>query len=409
MRINKIHVLFVLITLGLIASIIPYMLNLGGENIFIKDFYAKRILAISTLPIIFYMMIVVLKNFIILDKKTYVYLFIWVFYLIYSLLYENNIKYLFIDAFVTLLPLIFISYINLIDLRTNESVLNKFFTFILFFSMLIVSFGIKLQYSYLTLIGIMFLLFYKRISFRNSVFILLLPIIIFQTLIGKNALLMFIFLIFIIFIFEKYFFSFQKKLYAIIAVIFISIFGYILFQEKIQTNHTYRNFVYFLQNTDFSTLEFNDASTGNRIFEAKTVLDDFTKRDLIEQIYGYGFGATIDLSETMDATVINANSDPSKVHHIHIGLFAVLYRYGYLGVFMYLLLTFFIFTKGISLFKKSNKLHIKLAVLYLIIITYDSYVSFPHMMSNYFYWFSLALILRESQDTKCKSYKGHNS
>ena len=104
----------------------------------------------------------------------------------------------------------------------------------------------------------------------------------------------------------------------------------------------------------------------------------------------------------MDNTVLKANVDPTKIHHIHMGFFAVLYRYGYIGVLMYLMLTIYIIKNGFSVFKNSNELYMKISALYLFIIIFDSHISFPHMMSNYFFWFTFSLFTKEITHAKIK-------
>jgi O-antigen ligase len=172
----------------------------------------------------------------------------------------------------------------------------------------------------------------------------------------------------------------------------------VFFKDIIISNEAYKHFIYFFSHTDFSTFEFNDASTGNRLFEALQVINVFSTNDIIHQIFGNGFGATIDLSSTIDETVLNTNPDPTKVHHIHMGIFAVLHRYGILGLIIYITFIFYSIRISFQLIKKSKKLYIKLASFYIIILIFDSMISFPHMMSNYFFWFSFALIIREKKN-----------
>jgi hypothetical protein len=50
-KINKTYILLYIFLLSLFSNILPYLLGLGGENIFLKDFYAKRIMVVATLPL----------------------------------------------------------------------------------------------------------------------------------------------------------------------------------------------------------------------------------------------------------------------------------------------------------------------------------------------------------------------
>ena len=86
---SKKNILFYIILLGLISSIIPYILGLGGDNVFIKDFYAKRIMVLVTIPLIFLMLI---STKIKLNLKITFYLFFTIFYLVFSLVLKKHQK-----------------------------------------------------------------------------------------------------------------------------------------------------------------------------------------------------------------------------------------------------------------------------------------------------------------------------
>lgn len=399
MSIRYSYIVYILLTLGLLASIVPYLLGLGGDNIFIKDFYAKRIMAVSTIPLIAFLLIIFLYDGIKIKRSVLIYILVWIFYTIYSITLCNNLKYLSTDAYVAFLPIFFMLAVGYLN---NTKTLNHFFVFILLISTVIVSLGIKLQYSYLSIVGIIFILFFMKINYKTIIFILLLPIVLFQSLIGKSAALMFLFLVGIVLLLENKFLNFKTLFIFLILIFFIGIGSLVFGNQYLIKNHSYQHFVYFISHADFDTFEFNDASTGNRLFEAIEVLSDFKKRTFSEQFYGKGFGSTIDLSNTMDNTVLKANVDPTKIHHIHMGFFAVLYRYGYIGVLMYLMLTIYIIKNGFSVFKNSNELYMKISALYLFIIIFDSHISFPHMMSNYFFWFTFSLFTKEITHAKIK-------
>jgi len=405
--VSKKNILFYIILLGLISSIIPYILGLGGDNVFIKDFYAKRIMVLVTIPLIFLMLI---STKIKLNLKITFYLFFTIFYLVFSLVLKNPINYLVTDLYIILLPIVFLLLLKEIpNSHKNDFFFNKLYITSLVLSMIIVSLGIKLQYSYLSLIGIIYILFYAKITTYKSYFLLLLlPIIIYESLIGKNAVIMLLMLLLLSLFFEKKLISKSRKYFIIMLIISISLTIGTLLHDVIIQNDAYKHFIYFLRHANFYTLEFNDNSTGNRIFEAIEVLNTFNTNNIINKFFGNGLGAVIDLSKTIDSTVLKANIDATKIHHIHMGIFTVLHRYGLFGITIYLV--FIIKTFKLSLFfiKKSNKLYIKLSALYLIIILFDSLISFPHMVSNYFFWFSFALIIREKNILKRKTYANPN-
>jgi hypothetical protein len=379
---------------GIFASVVPYVLGLGGDNIFIKDFYAKRIMVIITIP--FIVLIIVTSNIRFTIKKVY-YLISVLFYLVISFLLKNPINYIIVDLFTLLLPIIFIIITNNIPVeKSSNFYLNKLYIWTLFFSVLIVSFGIKLQYSYLSLIGIIYILFYMKLkTYKSIIFITLLPICFYQSLIGKNAVLLLLILILISLLVEKNTIPKWRKNIILVVMILAGFFLAIFLYDLVIQNDAYKHFIYFLRNADFRTLEFQDASTANRLFEAMTVINKFNNNNILYQFLGNGLGATLDLSSTIDSTVLNANSDPKHVHHIHMGIFAVLHRYGLFGISIYVFFIIFHTINSFFLIRKSNKLYIKLSVLYILIILLDSLISFPHMMSNYFFWFAVALTTRE--------------
>ena len=225
---------------------------------------------------------------------------------------------------------------------------------------------------------------------------IMLPFVVMNSLIGKSSLIMLAVLILYFFLFDKKMVSKQKKIYITLVPSVLIVLGVFFFWDKIETTGAYRNTVYFLRNTDFKEFEFKDMSTGHRIFEGQRVLEEFNNSNTYIKIFGKGFGATIDLSATNDVAVQKTNKDLKNIRHIHIGFFAVLYRYGLMGLLVYFLFIFKILKSCNYVLKKSENYTIILGALYIIIIVFDSFISFPHMMSNFMFWLIAFLLFYES-------------
>ena len=141
-------------------------------------------------------------------------------------------------------------------------------------------------------------------------------------------------------------------------------------------------------------------STGQRIFEATRVLEEFNNSNIYVNFFGNGFGTTLDLSGTDDAAVKGANLDLTKVRHIHIGFFAVLHRFGIFGIFLYLAFIFKLIKSCRNVLKNSSNYALTLSALYALIIIFDSFISFTHMMSNFMFWLITFIIFSESNKIK---------
>jgi hypothetical protein len=381
---------------------LPYLLGLGGENVFIKDFYAKRIMSLFGLPffgLILFLFFMGRQTGI--NKNIFLYILLYFLIFLYSILQGNSASLIVTDAFIAMLPVIFYLCVN----KTGFNI-DRFlggFNYLLIIAAALVILGVKLQFSYFSLISVVYLIFLLRWNKSEILLLLALPILLVESLIGKSALLMLFFLIAYFFILDKNLVSFQKKVYLLLIPSLAFILLLIIFWEQIQTTGSYRNFVYFLNNTDFSSLSFKDASTGHRLFEAQRVLEEFENADFFKRLLGHGFGATIDLSNTPDVTVANANENLSAVRHIHIGIFAVMFRYGIVGLIIYVL---FIFKMAISSFRVLRRTHNKalaLSSLYLLILLFDSLISFPHMMSNFLFWLLTFVVLAKEKELYTKS------
>lgn len=400
LRIDKIALSFIVICL--ISMALPYILGLGGENVFIKDFYAKRIMSLFGLPFFALIVFVVLRNGNLrINRKILFYIFVYSVILIHSLILGNRTSLIGTDAFIATLPIVFYLCVNKTGFKIDGFL--EGFNYLLIAAAILVIMGVKLQFSYFSLISVVYLIFLLRWNKIEILLLLALPLILVESLIGKSALIMLFFLVAYFFILDRNLVSFQKKVYLLLIPSLAFFLLLIIFWEQIQTTGSYRNFVYFLSNTDFSSLSFKDQSTGHRLFEAQRVLEEYGDADFWKRLFGHGFGATIDLSETPDATIAKANENIAEVRHIHIGIFAVLYRYGIVGVGIYM---FFIFSMARACFrvlKRTNSKALALSALYVLILLFDSLISFPHMMSNFLFWLLAFVVLKKAKTLNKKS------
>lgn len=375
---------------------IPSIFNLGDGNVFKQDYLSKRIMTVLSFPFFAFILYNVLKN----DKtkinpKIIFYIGFFLIVILLSFIRGNKIVLIVTDAFIALLPIFF--YLLLFNTGVTTDGYKKNFKGYLILSSILVLFGVKLQFSYFTLITIIYILFFLKWKLENIFSFILLPIIAYKSLIGKSALLMLFFIIFYIFIFDSRILSKNKKIYFLmIPAVLLTVLS-IFFWEQIQETGSYRNFVYFLRNADFTNFTFKDISTGHRLYEAKIVLDNFINNNFICKLFGNGFGSTIDLSGTVDSAVLGANSNTKEVRNIHMGFFAVLSRYGVIGVLIYLNFSLKMILLCFKTLKKKNHFSITLGCFYVLILIFDSFISFPHMMSNFLFWFICAVIFYENK------------
>ncbi|MEQ6125084.1 hypothetical protein AAON49_12830 [Pseudotenacibaculum sp. MALMAid0570] len=378
---------------------VPYVFTIGEPIVFQQDYYAKRIMTLLSFPFfgwVFFELLrrekLKLKNWVIF------YLFIYAIVFILSIIRGNKLTLIITDAFIALLPIFF--YVLVFKTSVSlESYKNNFKTFV-FLAVFLVLFGVKLQFSYFTLIAIAYILFYVKWMPQNIILFALVPIIAYQSLIGKSAFLMLLFVIGYLFFFDSKNISKKKKVYLLLIPSVIFTIAAFIFWDKIQGTGAYKNFVYFLRHADFSNLTFQDHSTSHRLYEASVVKENFANNNILYKLFGNGFGSTIDLSGTSDMTIARSNSDIHNVRNIHMGFFAVLSRYGIIGLTIYLGFVIKMLLVCFKTLKRENHYSITLGCLYILILLFDSFISFPHMMSNFLFWFTVAIVLYDRKKQK---------
>ena len=401
LKLNKVVLLFIVICF--VSTIIPSLFNLGEGNLFIEDYYAKRIMTIASIPFFILIILLSIKNKTTkINRNIIVYLFFFGLLIINSFFLRNSLKLIFLDAFISLLPMFFYLLVNKSGFKTDDFYKN--FGFFLMFACVLVLLGFKLQFSYFSLLGIIYMLFLTKISFKNTLFFLATPTLIINSLIGKSSLILIGFMVLYFFVFEKKLISKQKKIYLFLIPTVLIVIATIVFWDTIKLTGAYNNTLYFFSHADFKNFKFTDMSTGHRIFEATRVLEEFNNSNIYINFFGNGFGATLDLSGTNDVAVKGSNLDLTKVRHIHIGFFAVLHRFGIFGLLIYLMFIFKLIKSCKNILKNSNNYALTLSALYALIIIFDSFISFPHMMSNFMFWLITFIIFFESDKIKSTIY-----
>jgi hypothetical protein len=80
----------------------------------------------------------------------------------------------------------------------------------------------------------------------------------------------------------------------------------------------------------------DEVALSHRMFEAKLVLTELSKKHPVHWVVGAGAGATLDMTQGRDDSVItNSYLGGEQVHNVHLFPAAVLYRYGLLGLAVY--------------------------------------------------------------------------
>jgi hypothetical protein len=392
LKINKAVLFFVAICFFSMA--LPYFFEFGDRSLFLKDYYAKRIMTLLSLPFFGLVVFFALKHRPIkLSAKLIVFLIFCLVNFINSVIFKNSPSLIFLDLFIMIIPVFF----YLLVFKTEFSVTDfiNYFPLFLIISCFLVLLKIKLQFSYFSILGVLYLIFLTKTTTKDFFLLLSLPYLILNTLIGKSASILLLLSVIYFFLFDRNLVAKQKKLYLILIPSAFVILSGVVFWDKIEETGAYKNAKYFLTHSNFSELKFFDMSTSHRIYEAQRVVQEFKKSNVYVKFFGHGFGATIDLSETNDVAVTNSNVNLSSVRHIHIGPMAVLFRYGLLGILVYFIFSYKLISNSIIVLKRSHNYAIVLSALYLLLLLFDSLISFPHMMSNFMFWLIFFVILKE--------------
>lgn len=112
----------------------------------------------------------------------------------------------------------------------------------------------------------------------------------------------------------------------------------------------------FSQISDINSSLFPQA-LKTRLFEVDFVNNKYLSGSIGEKLFGFGAGAEIDISNSTDSSVTSTQiSDSDSAHNIHIIYSAVLYRYGLIGVMIYVSLMIYIILMLYTFKSRKNSL-----------------------------------------------------
>lgn len=84
----------------------------------------------------------------------------------------------------------------------------------------------------------------------------------------------------------------------------------------------------------------DQVALAQRIYETNTAMATLSNLGVIGWVFGAGIGATIDMSQSLDASVRSAAAlGESQVHNLHFLIATLTYRHGVFGVIYFILLT----------------------------------------------------------------------
>lgn len=78
-----------------------------------------------------------------------------------------------------------------------------------------------------------------------------------------------------------------------------------------------------------------DSSSYQKIYEARRVIEEFAKQPSMLLI-GFGNGAQFDITSEAVIYIRERNRESMKLHNIHVTYFAILFRYGLIGLILFL-------------------------------------------------------------------------
>ena len=85
-----------------------------------------------------------------------------------------------------------------------------------------------------------------------------------------------------------------------------------------------------------------------------------------------------------------------------MGFFAVLHKLGIIGIMIYFFLFRRIYIASKTVFKHSKNYVVVLGAIYLFMISFDSLISFSHMMSNFMFWILFFIVDKEARNIKIR-------
>jgi hypothetical protein len=138
-----------------------------------------------------------------------------------------------------------------------------------------------------------------------------------------------------------------------------------------------------------------------RIIEAKLVLQAWLQTP-VTFLFGLGSGATINNADMVDTTVSsNALLGGGAIHNIHILPFALIFKYGLLGIVLFVWLTLIIYRSVVELLKNQRLTDIEtISHLTVISIFIFALPASNYLWSTPLFWIALGMLVAHKQSRK---------
>lgn len=222
---------------------------------------------------------------------------------------------------------------------------------------------------------------------------------------NRSQLIVFLLMIFILFL-KNFRYFFTKKSVLAIGIGAISIIVLLkeqllnfalLFVDK-KSNIGFRInqlSIIFKEGIDYSNPFF--VSISQRIVEAEIVMNYWTQ-NILSFVFGMGSGATIDGSSVFsDGSVLNsALLGSGKIHNIHLLPFSLIFRYGFIGLLLFILITYIVYQSFIKVLNESSDSSIIFWNLFLILWFFFSVPAASFLWSMPVFWISLSMITKKN-------------
>jgi len=182
------------------------------------------------------------------------------------------------------------------------------------------------------------------------VFFLLLTL----TLLNRAFYLQVLFFVLLLFLFIL---PIKQKVKLFFSAIFILVVAFVFFNssDMLAGTNLERRIIETLDIINDGVTEETSIPMMQRMYEAQMVSEQFEMHPF-RYIFGFGFGATFDMTGSLDSSVINSQLlGADSTHNVHFLHTAILFRHGVIGIVFYGALFFFsllnIFKVGIYIKK----------------------------------------------------------
>lgn len=320
-------------------------------------------------------------------------------------LYRNPLIYLLGDFLFILNGIILYNITTqLINkyLRTYQTILilKKSFFLFLFLNITFYLLNFKLEGTAITFLISLLILFLIYKQYIYFFFLLAISLYNFQNRATFFSFLVLIFIYYLSKVDYKKIYNKIKVLFSFFLLLFSTIIITWIIYKYLPKSHPLVNRIeqlILLINMDFENK--NLIPILQRIIEAKLVIEQWTS-DIFHIIFGSGLGATISGKYVIDTSVINASFiGTDAIHNIHILPFALLHKFGLIGMIIFLILLY-LFLKSIkflinnidiSRIKKNENLLLYWANVYFIVIFLFSLPASSFLWTNPLFWIALAI------------------